>query len=239
MAAYYPRRVARFADLQKAYPGFETYDDFEEDRIESVAITKSRGKGAPKKKRTAAGKWRLRKREGKRMKKDGKDGMLTRCEIQNPRSLARRRGKGCTEGGFLCLESYSTRTKAKAGACKNTHGCMGCKSKKDKALGSHEERRSMEFYLEDIRRWRSSPCTKISTFNHHTKSTNRVLYSIGFAELLGICPLFVFCPTQQDRISLTRRISKDTRMKNISVVYKNSLSRDTWLSAYACSNEVQ
>lgn len=57
MAAYYPRRVARFADLQKAYPGFETYDDFEEDRIESVAITKSRGKGAPKKKRTAAGKW--------------------------------------------------------------------------------------------------------------------------------------------------------------------------------------
>jgi small subunit ribosomal protein S33 len=51
MAAYYPRRVARFADLQKAYPGFETYDDFEEDRIESVAITKSRGKGAPKKKR--------------------------------------------------------------------------------------------------------------------------------------------------------------------------------------------
>ena len=65
MAAYYPRRVARFADLQKAYPGFETYDDFEEDRIESVAITKSRGKGAPKKKRTAAGKWIQKLKEKK------------------------------------------------------------------------------------------------------------------------------------------------------------------------------
>ncbi|KAK6000087.1 hypothetical protein QM012_004075 [Aureobasidium pullulans] len=54
MAAYYPRRVARFADLQKAYSGFETYDDFEEDRVEHVQISKSRGKGAPKKKRTAA-----------------------------------------------------------------------------------------------------------------------------------------------------------------------------------------
>lgn len=63
MAAYYPRRVAKFSDLQKAYPGFETYDDFEEDRIESVAITKSRGKGAPKKKRTAAGEWKWTKRK--------------------------------------------------------------------------------------------------------------------------------------------------------------------------------
>lgn len=54
MAAYYPRRVATFKDLQKAYPGFETYDDFEEDRVEHVQISKSRGKGAPKKKRTAA-----------------------------------------------------------------------------------------------------------------------------------------------------------------------------------------
>jgi small subunit ribosomal protein S33 len=55
MAAYYPRRVVRFRDLQKAYPGFETYDDKEEDRVEHVQISKSRGKGAPKKKRTAAG----------------------------------------------------------------------------------------------------------------------------------------------------------------------------------------
>ncbi|KAL1302550.1 hypothetical protein AAFC00_002932 [Neodothiora populina] len=54
LAAYYPRRVVTFKDLQKAYPKFETYDDFEEDRVEHVQITKSRGKGAPKKKRTAA-----------------------------------------------------------------------------------------------------------------------------------------------------------------------------------------
>nr|OQO07769.1 hypothetical protein B0A51_17410 [Rachicladosporium sp. CCFEE 5018] len=53
-AAYYPRRTATFSDLRKLYPGFETYDEFEEDRLEGVMITKSRGKGAPKKKRTAA-----------------------------------------------------------------------------------------------------------------------------------------------------------------------------------------
>lgn len=73
MAAYYPRRVARFADLQKAYPGFETYDDFEEDRVEHVQISKSRGKGAPKKKRTAAGKFcrggRKRRNKAKRRKR--------------------------------------------------------------------------------------------------------------------------------------------------------------------------
>jgi len=56
LAAYYPRRVATFKDLQKLYPGFETYNQFEEDRLEHLQIAKSRGKGAPKKKRTAAGK---------------------------------------------------------------------------------------------------------------------------------------------------------------------------------------
>lgn len=56
LAAYYPRRVATFKDLQKLYPGFETYNEFEEDRLEHLQIAKSRGKGAPKKKRTAAGK---------------------------------------------------------------------------------------------------------------------------------------------------------------------------------------
>jgi small subunit ribosomal protein S33 len=55
LAAYYPRRVATFKDLQKLYPGFETYNEFEEDRLEHLQIAKSRGKGAPKKKRTAAG----------------------------------------------------------------------------------------------------------------------------------------------------------------------------------------
>ncbi|KAL1583729.1 hypothetical protein WHR41_07489 [Cladosporium halotolerans] len=54
LAAYYPRRVATFKDLQKLYPGFETYNDFEEDRLEHILIAKSRGKGAPKKKKTAA-----------------------------------------------------------------------------------------------------------------------------------------------------------------------------------------
>ncbi|TIA02969.1 hypothetical protein D6C83_08924 [Aureobasidium pullulans] len=68
MAAYYPRRVVRFQDLQKAYPGFETFDDDEEDRVEHVQISKSRGKGAPKKKRTAAGEC-LRKRRWERMRK--------------------------------------------------------------------------------------------------------------------------------------------------------------------------
>lgn len=55
LAAYYPRRVATFKDLQRLYPGFETYNEFEEDRLEHLQIAKSRGKGAPKKKRTAAG----------------------------------------------------------------------------------------------------------------------------------------------------------------------------------------
>jgi small subunit ribosomal protein S33 len=56
MAAYYPRRLGTFQDLQRAYPGFEMYDEKEEDRLEHVQIMKSKGKGAPKKKRTAAGK---------------------------------------------------------------------------------------------------------------------------------------------------------------------------------------
>jgi hypothetical protein len=80
MAAYYPRRVARFADLQKAYPGFETYDDFEEDRVEHVQISKSRGKGAPKKKRTAAGKFcrgnKERRNKARRKRKRWKEAAL-------------------------------------------------------------------------------------------------------------------------------------------------------------------
>ena len=55
LAAYYPRRVATFKDFKNLYPGHETYDEFEEDRLEHLQIAKSRGKGAPKKKRTAAG----------------------------------------------------------------------------------------------------------------------------------------------------------------------------------------
>lgn len=55
MAAYYPRRVATINDLRKAYPELLTWNEKEEDRLENVAITKARGKGPPKKKRTAAG----------------------------------------------------------------------------------------------------------------------------------------------------------------------------------------
>lgn len=143
MAAYYPRRVAKFSDLQKAYPGFETYDDFEEDRIESVAITKSRGKGAPKKKRTAAGKWKWRKRKKREKRWDkmwktrerreeiGKNELLTCGSTQNPRSLARRRGNRDTEYQFPCLAIYPLpRT-----TCKNTHRRMGFKNKGKRSIG--------------------------------------------------------------------------------------------------------
>ncbi|KAK4694986.1 small subunit ribosomal protein S33, partial [Lecanoromycetidae sp. Uapishka_2] len=60
VAAYYPRRVATLKDLKNAYKHFdeemETWDDDEEDRLEHIALAKQRGKGAPKKKRTADGK---------------------------------------------------------------------------------------------------------------------------------------------------------------------------------------
>lgn len=57
IAAYYPRRVSTFKQLRQLYPGVEIYDNFEEDRLEHIQIAKSRGKGAPKKKKTAAGKY--------------------------------------------------------------------------------------------------------------------------------------------------------------------------------------
>ena len=59
VAAYYPRRVATFRDLKLAYKNFdeemETWDDDEEDRLEHLVLLKQRGKGAPKKKRSAEG----------------------------------------------------------------------------------------------------------------------------------------------------------------------------------------
>jgi len=54
LAAYYPRRIVTIKDLQKAYPDLETWDEDEEERKEHLQIVKARGKGAPKKKRTAA-----------------------------------------------------------------------------------------------------------------------------------------------------------------------------------------
>lgn len=57
IAAYYPRRVSTLKQLRQLYPGVEIYDNFEEDRLEHIQIAKSRGKGAPKKKKTAAGEY--------------------------------------------------------------------------------------------------------------------------------------------------------------------------------------
>ncbi|EPE36228.1 hypothetical protein GLAREA_05566 [Glarea lozoyensis ATCC 20868] len=53
LASYYPRKMATFQDLQKAYPDWETFDEEQEDRIEKLKLLKARGKGAPKKKKTA------------------------------------------------------------------------------------------------------------------------------------------------------------------------------------------
>lgn len=38
MAAYYPRKVVTFRDLQKAYPDLETWDEEEEDRLEALRV---------------------------------------------------------------------------------------------------------------------------------------------------------------------------------------------------------
>jgi len=55
VAAYYPPRSTTLRELQGLFPGLETYDDLESERIDSIAITRARGKGPPKKKRTAEG----------------------------------------------------------------------------------------------------------------------------------------------------------------------------------------
>lgn len=53
LAAYYPRKSATIEDITKEFEkhDLETWNDKEEDRLELLAITKLRGKGAPKKKR--------------------------------------------------------------------------------------------------------------------------------------------------------------------------------------------
>lgn len=55
LAAYYPRKSVTIADIQKEFKryGLETWNEEEEDRLEGLQIAKLRGKGAPKKKRTA------------------------------------------------------------------------------------------------------------------------------------------------------------------------------------------
>ncbi|OCK89629.1 uncharacterized protein K441DRAFT_667242 [Cenococcum geophilum 1.58] len=54
VAAYYPPRVGTVQDLRKLYPEYDVPDDAEDDWLEHLQIAKSRGKGPPKKKRTAA-----------------------------------------------------------------------------------------------------------------------------------------------------------------------------------------
>ena len=55
LAEYYPRKLVTIADVAKAYKkhGMETYDEDELERLEDLERRKARGKGAPKKKRTA------------------------------------------------------------------------------------------------------------------------------------------------------------------------------------------
>ncbi|KAF2238554.1 hypothetical protein EV356DRAFT_529010 [Viridothelium virens] len=53
LAQYYPRRVVTIGDLRKAYPDYEVWDEKEEERLEHVGMLKAKGKGPPKKKKTA------------------------------------------------------------------------------------------------------------------------------------------------------------------------------------------
>ncbi|KAK4870389.1 hypothetical protein LT330_005443 [Penicillium expansum] len=56
LAAWYPKQTVSFQDLQNTYKplGLTTFDEAEDDREEAIQIAKLRGKGRPKKKRTAA-----------------------------------------------------------------------------------------------------------------------------------------------------------------------------------------
>ncbi|KAK5193526.1 hypothetical protein LTR99_007078 [Exophiala xenobiotica] len=65
LAAYYPRRSTTVEDMLNRFKkfGLEGYNEDEDDRLENIQIAKLRGKGAPKKKRTAA---ESRKNKGKR-----------------------------------------------------------------------------------------------------------------------------------------------------------------------------
>ncbi|KAI9372404.1 putative mitochondrial 37S ribosomal protein S27 [Aspergillus egyptiacus] len=56
LAAWYPKKTVSFRDLRETYKplGLTTFDEAEDDREEAIQIAKSRGKGRPKKKRTAA-----------------------------------------------------------------------------------------------------------------------------------------------------------------------------------------
>jgi len=57
LAAYYPRKSATIEDVLNEFKkfGLKGWSEEEEDRLEGLQIAKLRGKGAPKKKRTAEG----------------------------------------------------------------------------------------------------------------------------------------------------------------------------------------
>lgn len=55
VASYYPPRIGTIPQLRSLYPEHQIIDEAEEDWLEHLNVAKSRGKGAPKKKRTAAG----------------------------------------------------------------------------------------------------------------------------------------------------------------------------------------
>lgn len=65
MALYYPPRMNNITELRKAYPELEFEDEKEEERLENIKLKKARGKGAPKKRRSAAESKRLQKRKPK------------------------------------------------------------------------------------------------------------------------------------------------------------------------------
>ncbi|KAH8704288.1 mitochondrial ribosomal subunit S27-domain-containing protein [Talaromyces proteolyticus] len=56
LASWYPRKSVSFRDLQDIYKPLDltTFDEGQDDREEAIQIAKLRGKGRPKKKRTAA-----------------------------------------------------------------------------------------------------------------------------------------------------------------------------------------
>ncbi|KAF1981778.1 hypothetical protein K402DRAFT_398171 [Aulographum hederae CBS 113979] len=53
MTEYYPPRTSTIKKLREKYPGWHLVDEREDERFENIKIAKARGKGAPKKKRTA------------------------------------------------------------------------------------------------------------------------------------------------------------------------------------------
>ncbi len=52
MIEYYPNQLS-IAALNKEFPGLDLVDEYEEQRLEDVADKKKRGKGAPKKAKSA------------------------------------------------------------------------------------------------------------------------------------------------------------------------------------------